>query len=177
RHLPEVRVRVGEGPQPRIFELARAPRVAELRAFAGKDFLRQRGDRPRIERRESVECYGLNGCHRGRLPRRIPDDGFSGCEGEKMAAIHFSVLLVQMNTRGCGRIEFSTGQDLKARGTIPSRAETAAYGPRKGSNPPLSAIQSETLTSSPRDADAGREMEGRRLCRTRNSPSVLRSNT
>ena len=37
-------------------------------------------------------------------------------------------------------------------------AERAAYGPRKGSNPPFeSSPQSETLTSSPRDADAGHQ--------------------
>ena len=40
----------------------------------------------------------------------------------------------------------------------PAKAEKAAYGPRKGSNPPPRSVkQSETLTSSPRAADTGRK--------------------
>jgi hypothetical protein len=37
-----------------------------------------------------------------------------------------------------------------------SSVDEEAYGPRKGLNPPRNIKPSETLTSSPRDADAGR---------------------
>lgn len=51
-------------------------------------------------------------------------------------------------------------RDANAPGVLrynPDEVETAAYGPRKGLNPPIKNLrQSETLTSSPRDADAGR---------------------
>lgn len=58
------------------------------------------------------------------------------------------------------RSERTLERDANAPGVLrynPDEVETAAYGPRKGLNPPIKNLrQSETLTSSPRDADAGR---------------------
>src|ERR1051326_141826 len=61
-NLPEVRISLRDHAQPCVFELARAPLVAQCAAISGEKLFCQGKDRPGIKDGERIKCNGLDLC-------------------------------------------------------------------------------------------------------------------
>src|SRR5690348_4847468 len=60
RHLPEILVMLREAAQPGVLKLPGSPEIAQVAAFAGKEFLGPRKNGPGVKDRKSVKGDRFN---------------------------------------------------------------------------------------------------------------------